>query len=123
MATDFPGVRVRSDKGALLRDWAGSRAHVFLDFGDEQTLWWLSPNADETCAYIVRISRAEFIATHRRTATQDFGDFDSFGEALIGLVSDYESYRRAQESKRVRRNFPRTVMKSPRGRSQRRRRL
>ncbi len=101
IVANFPALKVRSEKGALLRDWAGSRAHVFFDFGDELGLWWLAPNAGDVWAYVVRISRAEFIAAHRRTGTQSGQDFESFGEGLIGLVSDYESYCRTQALKGV----------------------
>jgi len=34
IVANFPALKLRSKKGALLRDWAGSRAHVFFDFGD-----------------------------------------------------------------------------------------
>ena len=70
--------RVSSDEGALLRDWAGSRAHVFFDFGDEQVLWWLSRESDDRRAYIAKFSRAKFIEIHRRMATQRAYQFDSF---------------------------------------------
>lgn len=83
-------------EGALLRDWAGGRAHVFFDLGDEQVLWWLAPNADDIWVCVARISRADFIETHRRTATQGARDFDSFVEELIKLVPDYESRRLSQ---------------------------
>ena len=112
IAANFPALKVRSNKGALLRDWAGCRGHVFFDFGDEQGLWWLSPNAGDTWAYVVRISRAEFIATHRRMGTQGAHDFDLFGEQLIGLVTDYESYRRNQLAAGVQRDFAR-MRKNP----------
>lgn len=109
-------------EGALLRDWAGSRANVFFDFGDERMLYWLLPNADDTWAWVARIPRAEFIDTHRRIGTQGARDFDSFVEALVGLVSDFESYRRAQASKGVHRDFARIGRKPLQGPSRRRRR-
>ncbi|MCH8059490.1 MAG: hypothetical protein IIA11_03420 [Proteobacteria bacterium] len=99
--------RGRSHGGGLLRDWAGSRAHVFFDFGDKQVLWWLIPNANDIDAYVTRISCAEFIENHRRTATQGANDFDSVAEAFTGLVADYESHRRAQSEKAPRQDFER----------------
>ena len=33
--------RVSSDECALLREWAGGRAPIFFDLGEEQVLWWL----------------------------------------------------------------------------------
>lgn len=122
IATNFPALKLQSKKGALLRDWAGSVAHVFFDFGDPKGLWWLSPNADEKRAYVVRVSRAEFISTQRQTGTDGANDFDSFAEALIGLVSDYESYCRAQKSKGNQRVFARLGQSAPRRRSRRGRR-
>jgi competence protein CoiA len=98
----FPALKIRSDKGALMRDWAGSRGHVFIDFGDEKTIWWLWPIAGDTWAYVIRVSRDEFIAAHRRAGAKGAHDFESFSAGLVGLVSDYESYCRAQALKRVR---------------------
>ena len=60
--------RISSPEGALLRDWARSRAHVFFDFGDGQTLWWLFPESDDKRAYLQCMSRAQFVRT--LTATQ-----------------------------------------------------
>ncbi len=116
-----PVRQVWSQEGALLRDWAGSRAHVFFDLGDEQVLWWLLPNANDINAYVTRISRAAFIETHRRTATKGPNDFDSFAEELIGLVADYESHRRTQLSVGVQRDFSRMSKKPLQGRFRRRR--
>src|SRR5438309_2635532 len=48
--------RISSPKGALLEEWAGSRAHVFFDFGDERALWWLFPASDGMRAYVHQIS-------------------------------------------------------------------
>ena len=101
IVANFPALKLQSKKGALLRDWAGSRAHVFFDFGDKHTLWWLSPNAGDTLAYVIRISRTEFISAHLRMGTNGAQDFASLAEGLIGLVSDYESYCRAQASKGI----------------------
>jgi len=121
IVANFPALKVQSNKGALLRDWAGSPAHVFFDFGGQKGLWWLLPNADEKRAYVVRVSRAEFIANHRQGGTDGANDFDSFAEGLIGLVSDYESYCRAQTSKGIHRAFARLGRSAPRRRSRRRR--
>ena len=122
VAANFPGWKVWSDQGALLRHWAGSRAHVFFDFGDGQSLWWLSPNAGVTWSYVIRITRAEFIATHRLTTTQGASDFDSFVKELIGLVSDYESYRQAQASTGVQQHIAGMTRRALQGRFPRGRR-
>jgi hypothetical protein len=114
------GTRVRRDstvwkvwsaEGALLRDWAGSLAHVFFDFGDEQVLWWLSPKSGDWWAYITPISRAEFIETHRRTATQGPRDFGSLVESLSRLVPNEGSNWRPQASEAIPpRNFERDFL-------------
>ena len=51
LGANSPGRVVWSDEGALLRDWVGSRAHVFFDLGDEQVLWWLAPNPNNEWGY------------------------------------------------------------------------
>jgi len=82
---DSPGRVVWSDEGALLRDWAGSRAHVFFDLGDEQALWWLAPTApivSNDWAIVARISRFDFIEAHQSAMTQGALDFDSILEFL-----------------------------------------
>ena len=84
-AEDSPGRVVYSDDGALLRDWAGGRSHVFFDLGDEQVLWWLAPNTKKEWAIVARISRADFIEAHRPTITNGASDFDSILERLRGI--------------------------------------
>ena len=119
--TNAPVRLIWSQEGALLRDWVGSRAHVFFDLGDEQVLWWLLPYANDVNSYVTRISRTAFIETHRRTTTKGANDFDSFAEELIGLVADNESPRRAQLSVRGQRDFVRMSKKPLQGHFRRRR--
>lgn len=54
----FPIKRVRSDECALLREWAGSPAPIFFDFGSEQALSWLIAGRPDGPAYVGPISRA-----------------------------------------------------------------
>jgi hypothetical protein len=58
--------RIPSASASLLRDWAGSRAHVFFDCSDEQPLWWLAPESNEEWAYVQSLSRAQFVKIHRQ---------------------------------------------------------
>ena len=83
--------RISAPKGALLRDWAGSHAHVFFDFGDEQSLWWLFPESDERRAYIQRISRTQFIRIHREGHTHGPSEFDSLLQNFCAFIAQYES--------------------------------
>jgi competence protein CoiA len=106
-----PVRRVWSAEGALLRDWAGSLAHVFFDLGDEQVLWWLSPKSGDWWAYVARVSRAEFIETHRRTAEKGASEFGSLVEELSKLVPDEESNWRTRASEEIPpRNFERDFL-------------
>lgn len=87
-----PGREIWRHEGALLRDWAGSGAHVFFDFGDEKPLWWLSPSADDVWVFVARVSRSEFIEAHRQA-----GAFDSFVENLIKQDLGFDSRRERAE--------------------------
>ena len=82
-----------SDECVILREWVGSRAPVFLDFGVEQELWWILKGAPDGSAYIARFPRSHFIEIHRAGATQQVRDiFETFVNDLSKLVSQYESH-------------------------------
>lgn len=71
LSANSPVQRVWSGKGALLlRDWVGGRAHIFFDFGDEQVLWWLSPESEKSWVYVAPFPRAKFIEVYRQTETR-----------------------------------------------------
>jgi hypothetical protein len=72
-----------------MREWAGSTAAVFLDFGKD-ILAWLLPSGSYGAVYIALVARAEFIETHRRTVTQGF---DSWLE-LPNEIGKFESHHR-----------------------------
>ena len=74
-------------KGALLRDWVGSRAHVFFDFGAEQALWWMFPASDEARAYVQHVSRAQFVRIHQNTGLREF---DSLVDNFSAFIAQYE---------------------------------
>lgn len=80
--------RIPSPKGALLEEWAGSPAHVFFDFGDNQALWWVFLASDNTRAYIQHVSRAQFVRIHQSTGQHEF---DSLVGNFIAFVAQYES--------------------------------
>jgi hypothetical protein len=87
----LPKRRISSPKGALLRDWAGSRAHVFFDFGDERALWWLFPESDDMRAYVQHISHAQFVRIHREQWADGSSEFDSLVQNFSAFIADYES--------------------------------
>ncbi len=82
--------KVLRSEGALLRDWAGSTAHVFFDFGDEHDLSWIVPGGDDFWVYVVRLPRAQFVKSHRA------GGFDRLASSLIGHIAKPVRPRPAQ---------------------------
>lgn len=82
--------RVTYPEGALLRDWAGSRAHVFFDFGDGQALWWLFPESDDKRAYLQHISRVQFVRIHRENSAHGPSAFDSLVQNFSAFIAHYE---------------------------------
>jgi len=88
--------RVRPDECGLLREWGGSHAPIFFDFGNGPTLWWLLAKRPDEPAYVAPFSRAGFIEIHCGGATQMARDFDEFVKDLTTLVAHYESHLRAQ---------------------------
>jgi competence protein CoiA len=79
--------RVRSPEGALMRDWAGSRAHVFFDFGDQRFLWWLFPHNNGAGAYLQCVSRQQLV---RAVQASGLGEFDLLVNNFRAFVARYE---------------------------------
>ena len=103
-----PSMRILSaDDVRLLREWVGSDAQVFIDFGAERGLWWLLASRQNGPVYAVPFSRAEFIETHRCTSTQKAHDFDSFVEEINELLDKFDSHRQTQAVIRPSPNFAR----------------
>lgn len=99
VGANSPVRRVFSDECTLLREWAGSHAPVFFDFGEEQVLWWLLSKSSDWSVYIAPFPRSAFIEIHRGTATQEVRAFDEFVQDIDKLVADYESNLRHQALK------------------------
>ena len=87
--------RTLPDKSVLVREWAGSRAPVFFDFGEGPSLWWLLGKGANTAVYITPFSRTDLIKYLRSGDTQGSLDFDKFVQDISGLVADYEAHRRS----------------------------
>lgn len=61
---DYPIWRTSLDKCELLQEWAGSKAPIFFDFGEEDVLWqvhYVNPNGS---VYATPFSRIVFIMIH-----------------------------------------------------------
>lgn len=56
-----------SDECAILREWVGGRAPVFIDFGADEDLWWILKGESNGPAYVARLPRGQFVSA-RATA-------------------------------------------------------
>jgi hypothetical protein len=83
--------RIATPSCSLLRDWAGSRAHVFFDLGDQSQLWWLFPGSDATRAYLQDISRDVFVRIHRERTTHGPTEFDHRVDNFRAFVATFET--------------------------------
>jgi competence protein CoiA len=83
--------RISSPKGALLRDWTGSHAHVFFDFGEEKRLWWLFPESDDLRAYVQDISRQQFVRIHQERTTHGPTEFDELVQNFSAFIATFET--------------------------------
>jgi hypothetical protein len=97
-----PVRKVFSDGCVLLREWAGSNAPIFIDFGDLQLLWWLFAKSADGWTYVAPYSRAKFIESHRCGETEITArEFDEFVNDIPKLVAAYEAHLRAQALRRA----------------------
>jgi competence protein CoiA len=87
----FPVQRLYADDCALLREWSGSLAPIFFDFGGGQVLWWLLPGRLNGSVYVAQFPRNVFIHIHRSGVAQEGLDFDGLVKELSGLVARYEA--------------------------------
>ena len=87
----YPAQRLSADECALLREWSGSLAPIFFDFGDGQVLWWLLPGRLNGSAYVAQFPRNVFIHIHRSGVVQEGLDFNGLVKEFSGLVARYEA--------------------------------
>ena len=81
-----------SDECAILRDWVGGSAPVFIDFGGEEDLWWILKGSANGPAYVAPFPRGQFVEIHRVGATEEVRDiFEKFVNDIAALVSQHES--------------------------------
>ena len=84
----------------LIREWAGSHAAIFFDFGEEQVLWWLLSTSLGGPTYVEQFPRSDFIKIHRDGVIKSAHDFDELVKVRTTFVSDCESLL-AQELRRA----------------------
>lgn len=87
----FPVQRLYTDECALLREWSGSLAPIFFDFGDGQVLWWLLPGRLNGSAYVAQFPRNVFIHIHRSGVVQEGLDFAGLVKEFSEHVARYEA--------------------------------
>jgi hypothetical protein len=92
--------RLRADECALVREWADSHAPTFLDFGDVQGLWWVTPGRAAGSAYVAPFPHADFVKIHRSDVTEK-DLFDEIVKKLSELVAGQEALRQAQAVNRA----------------------
>jgi hypothetical protein len=88
--------RVHLDECRLLREWAGSSAPVYFDFGPGPTLWSLLARRGDEPAYVSPFSRDDFIACHHGKGTGGARDFDEFTRAISEVVETCNARLRSQ---------------------------
>jgi competence protein CoiA len=86
-----------SDAGALLRDWAASRAPVFFDFGnlsepgdplpfDEPVLWRLNPGSSNGRAYVSPVLKRLFLHAYLKGQPLKGMDYSALAPHLRFLL-------------------------------------
>lgn len=78
-------LRIEKPSGALLRDWRGSAAHVFFDFGLGNRLVWLFPKSDEGRAYVSLVHREYVLRMLTESGWRELESAISRFGALVGL--------------------------------------
>ncbi len=91
---------------ALLKEWAGDRAMVFFDFGENetlegQTLWCLLPGNSDTWAYLTPFSRAEFIELHRQAVPVERSRFEDRMTRILMVLANYFGRQRQVQQPQV----------------------
>ena len=90
----FPVRRLHADDCALLREWSGSLAPIFFDFGGGELLWWLLPGRLNGSVYVAQFRRNVFVHIHRSGVVEEGLNFDGLLKELGGLVARYEAHIR-----------------------------
>jgi hypothetical protein len=89
-----PAIRkLFSDECSRLREWTGTKAPVFFDFGNGEDLLWVYSRVPSNWAYAAQLSRTQFLASHLRLAMA-IGPFDDFVPAVLQLIAADEASRR-----------------------------
>lgn len=85
-----PIMKVAPDGCRLLEEWSGTRAPVFIDFGEPQRVWWVFARGSTGFVYVAPYARGELIVSHRGEAPEATRQFSAFVDDLPGLIANYE---------------------------------
>lgn len=91
---DGSNARIRipfADECALLRDWVGCDAPVFIDFGAGPTLWWILRGTPGGSVEVAPFARSDFIEIFRGGAKQKSREFEDFVNSLRNRASRAEA--------------------------------
>ena len=95
VGVNSPVRRISADECVLLREWYGSHAPIFFDFGEatqpeKSVLWLLFPYAPDGMAYLAPFSRTEFVDIYRNGSQQKAREFEKLLKDFPGLVLGYK---------------------------------
>lgn len=71
-----------TDECAILREWSGGQAPVFIDFGAGPTLWWILFGMPNGSVEVAPFARRDLIEILREGGTQKAREFDEFVSSL-----------------------------------------
>ncbi len=89
------------EDGAILREWSGSPAPVFIDFGTGPTLWWILAQMPNGSVDVAPYARANLIEVLREGGTPKAREFEEFVGSLRGHGSRAEPQPVAQTLNRA----------------------
>lgn len=96
-----PMMKLNPDGCRLLEEWSGTKAPVFIDFGEQQRVWWLFARGSTGVVYVSPFSRGELIVSHRGGAPEATRQFSAFVDELPTLITNFERQAAALPPARI----------------------
>ena len=90
-----------AEECTILREWSGSHAPVFIDFGSGPTLWWILAEMPNGSVDVGAFARADLIEILREGETPKAREFEAFVGSLRGTTSGAEPRPDAQPPNRT----------------------
>jgi len=89
------------EESAILREWSGSPAPVFIDFGTGPTLWWILAQMPNGSVDVAPYARADLIEILRNGGTPKAREFEAFVDSLRGTTQGVATRPMVQPQNRV----------------------